>query len=384
MHSPSVGGGASPYWNDEPGSNRLACASGAVVAAASGADGRFLPTRVGGTRAIDYLVSCASVDFRARLLTEAFSDHWGFECVCSWPRVVREQLFFVRPTGAYVVPTRVSPAEWVAECYSALPGVPVFEAPGSQPTTEIEWHAVNKRLEKDFARARAFFGSPALRSCVRVKGSPVPSTTLGDFGKGRDDAQGFRGRRFAKLLGRIRERRRVGSGPAAQHLSRRITQSWPPCLPWREDWEVVEEALRLARQDGMRARLQQWRRRMTSGGRYAHQWLKCRSQVVPQSLCRDGGPASRTPGESLLIRTSLMLDVLRPSSVLSVRPCVGSILRRRRCLVLSLLPRLLRPVLPGGLLLSFRMLPWTSGGTSLRSCGVGLTRDSSLLRGVRS
>ena len=42
---------------------------------------------------------------------------------------------------------------------------------------------------------------------------------------------------------------------------------------------------------------------MSQGGPKAHQWLKCKAQPLPQSLCRGDGPASSTPGQSLgLIR----------------------------------------------------------------------------------
>ena len=179
--------------------------------------------------------------------------------------------------------------------------------PCTQRNVEMQWVELSGKLERAFSVALLNLGVERAGGGYRPKGSRVSVTDCTNFGQRRHDLEGFRCRRLAKLLGRLRERNRCHDAGRARCLDRAVWSAWSPDVPWRGDWsqqlELVERLLEESRAEALDRRLRAWKEVMSQGGPKAHQWLKCKAQPLPQSLCRGDGPASSTPGQSLgLIR----------------------------------------------------------------------------------
>ena len=262
-----------------------------------------LPTRVGGSRCIDFLL-CKPVGVANTLRREAtLGDHYMITASAQPDSSCHsvETLWRARPTTCYNLPTGVSRPEWTkaqAVYWQAV------ELPPNRGDTEAEWTWFNRQAEAIMRQATMDCGSqPRDPPGRRHKGTAYALTQHVKQTSRGSECHSFAVRRLLKLQGRLREwQRQEAARRDTTGVQLAVQRSWPRALGPLELndgvvhlLDTVAEALAATQHRKTREDVSRWQRQMAERGKAATRWLKGKQIPALRIAPHDWRPEDAIP-----------------------------------------------------------------------------------------
>ena len=275
------------------------------------ADGTPLPTRWGGTRCIDWiLTNDPHASSTHELSQEKWSDHRGLNFCLQ--RVSHAKVFQATPTKGLGRPSFVSVEQWTRAVKQCWPGMGL-----QRPDVGSLWDRFNGVLENALNDALALCRADSPKHLgKRRKGSAfrVHARCSGRV-RAKQDAS-FKERKLRKHLGRLRLFLQSPTAANGRVLAQKVYDRNLPDVPLtgnvERDAEILENVLDDMEKSAKKERIHAWNERVQCGGRAAFKWVRqtdtsLHHRIYPHS--DRNGMCARDIGEALSMIKSFWVTI---------------------------------------------------------------------------